>query len=52
MGTPKATQAVAKAIGFSPQTDGKVLLLKIIPDNSLNTEKLSWCLSGTFTPIG
>ena len=29
--TPQTPQAIAKAIGCSPQTDGKALLLKTTP---------------------
>jgi hypothetical protein len=41
---PKTAQSMAQTIGFSPQKDGKALLLKTFPTHSLNTEKLSWCL--------
>lgn len=45
----QTTQGVAKAIGYSPQPDGKFLLAKT-QFMSSSMEKLSWYPLETFTP--
>lgn len=50
-GVPTQTsQGVANAIGYSPQPDGKFLLLKTQLPVSSSMEKLSWCPLEAFTP--
>lgn len=44
---PQATQAVAKTVGCSSQTDSKDPLLKTTP--TLNMEMSNWCLHRDFT---
>lgn len=51
-GTPRTTlnnQGISKAMGCSQQSDGKSLLLKRNLFNSVNIEKLTWCLPRIFT---
>lgn len=50
-GVPTQTsQGVVKAICYSPQSDGKFLLLKTQLLMSSSMEKLNWCPLETFTP--
>lgn len=49
-GNYQITQINAKAIGYSPQTDRKTLLLKKALAFSLNTKKFSQYVTKAFTP--
>lgn len=49
MGT-HTTQAIAKVIGYSPQTDVKGLLLKTELTYLIKDSEFCWCLIRTFLP--